>query len=401
MTTTEPIPSPGKVGERFLTSIVVSGALANRYRNGGGAWVRLNWLLGFQRLGCKVYFVEEIGQGTCVNAAGKACSFGDSVNAGYFQQVTRQFGLGDNSTLIYEGGEQAIGLSKEELLKVAGTADLLVNISGHLSCEPFFSHFRRRAYIDIDPGYTQFWQAAGNLGARLAGHDVYFTIGENISQSGCSIPSCGIEWRPIRPPVVLGEWPATGPSKERKFTTVASWRGPYGPVQHEGKTYGLKVHEFRKFLELPRRTGQQFELALNIHPGDAKDRQALVEHGWRLVDPYQAAGDPAAFRHYVQSSGAEFSAAQGVYVETGSGWFSDRTVCYLASGKPALVQDTGFSRNYPVGEGLLAFRTLHDAVLGAERIAGDYERHSRAARALAEMFFDSDKVLRRVLEEAS
>jgi hypothetical protein len=383
-----------------VSSIVVSGALANRHRNGGGAWVRLNWLLGFQRLGCKVYFVEEIGRGTWLDAAGKACPFRDSMNAAYFRQVTRQFGLGENSTLIYEGGEQTLGLSREELLEVAGAADLLVNISGHLTCEPFFSRFRRRAYIDIDPGYTQFWQATGNSGARLAGHDVYFTIGENISQPGCVIPTCGIEWRRIRPPVVLAEWPAAGLGEQRKFTTVASWRGAYGPVQYEGKTYGLKVHEFRKFLELPRRTEQKFELALHIHPADRKDREALVEHGWQLVDPHQAAGDPAAFRHYVQGSAAEFSTAQGIYVETGSGWFSDRSACYLASGKPVLVQDTGFSTNYPVGEGLLAFRTLPEAVLGAERIAGDYERHSRAARRLAEEFFDSDKVLGRVLEQA-
>src|SRR5207237_1120238 len=137
-----------------------------------------------------------------------------------------------------------------------------------------------------------------------------------------------------------------------------------------------------------------------IHPADGKDREALVEHGWQLVDPHQAAGDPAAFRLYVQGSGAEFSAAQGVYVETGSGWFSDRTACYLASGKPVLVQDTGLSTNYPVGEGLLAFRTLPEAVLGAERIAADYDRHSRAARKLAQEFFDSAKVLERFLEEA-
>lgn len=383
-----------------MTSIVVSGALANRYGNGGGAWVRLNWLLGFQRLGCKVYFVEEIGRITCVDGARKACPFRASVNASFFQQVTRQFGLGDNSSLIHAEGEQTIGLSREELLDVAGTADLLINISGHLARELLFSRFRRRAYVDIDPGYTQFWQAAGNPGARLAGHDVYFTIGENISRPGCPIPSCGIEWRHIRPPVVLAEWPADEPGKERRFTTVSSWRGPYGPVQSKGNTYGLKVHEFRKLLELPRLTGEKFELALNIHPGDGTDRQALIDHGWQLVDPHQAAGDPAAFRHYVQGSGAEFSAAQGVYVETGSGWFSDRTVCYLASGKPAVVQDTGFSTNYPVGEGLLTFRTLDEAVLAVKRIAADYERHSRAARVLAEEYFDSDKVLRRVLEEA-
>jgi hypothetical protein len=360
----------------------------------------LNWLLGLQRLGFAVYLIEQIERRTCVDAAGKACAFAASVNRAYFQQVTRQFGLENRSALIYEGGEQTYGLSREDLLEVAATAEMLVNISGHLTWEPFFSRFRRRAYIDIDPGFTQMWHAAGNPGSRLAGHDVYFTIAANIGTAGCAVPTCGIDWQRIRPPVVLAEWPVAGAGTSRKFTTVASWRGPFGPVQHEGKIYGLKVHEFRKFIELPRLTEQKFELALNIHPGDAKDRQALVEQSWQLVDPQVAAGDPAAFRRYVQGSGAEFSAAQGVYVATASGWFSDRTACYLASGKPALVQDTGWSRNYPVGEGLLTFRTLSEAVVGAEQIANNYGRHSRAARRLAEEFFDSDQVLARLAAQA-
>jgi hypothetical protein len=162
----------------------------------------------------------------------------------------------------------------------------------------------------------------------------------------------------------------------------------------------LKVHEFRRFLPLPRRAPGAFELALNIHPADAEDRQALEAHGWRLTDPGHASADPDAFRRFVQGSGAEFSVAQGIYVDTNSGWFSDRTVRYLASGKPALVQDTGFSRNLPVGEGLLAFRTLEEAVAGAESITRDYEHHSRAARAVAEEFFDSDRVLGRLVEQA-
>jgi hypothetical protein len=163
--------------------------------------------------------------------------------------------------------------------------------------------------------------------------------------------------------------------------------------------FGLKVHEFRKFLELPRRSPYVFELALDIHPSDVKDLESLRRNGWRIVDPKQVVPDPAAFRQYLQTSSAEFSTAKGVYVETNSGWFSDRTVRYLASGKPALVQDTGFSRNYPVGEGLIAFRTLDEAVAGAEAIVRDYEKHCLAARKIAETSFDSDKVLARFLKE--
>jgi hypothetical protein len=164
--------------------------------------------------------------------------------------------------------------------------------------------------------------------------------------------------------------------------------------------YGLKVHEFRKVMELPTRVPLDFEIALDIYPGDDRDRESLEENGWHLVRPADTVRGPEAFRRYVQGSGAEFSVAQGIYVDTNSGWFSDRSVRYLASGRPALLQDTGFSANYPVGEGLVAFRTLDEAAAGAERIAADYPAHRAAARELAEERFDSGRVLPRFLEEA-
>jgi hypothetical protein len=382
-----------------MTTVVVSGAIANKPLNGGEAWVRLSWALGLQRLGFRVYFVEQIGRDTCLDAAGNVAPFERCENLAYFRRVTERFGLGGSAALIYEDGEQVYGLSYADLLGIAETADLLVNISGHLTLEPLMRRLRRKAYVDIDPGFTQFWHAAGNTGLRLDGHDFYFTIGENIGAPFCAIPVGNLRWRRTRQPVVLEHWPLSREGDPDLFTTVASWRGPYGRVQYGGKTFGLKVHEFRKFVELPGRTRQKFEIALDIHPADEKDLDLLHRHGWRLVDPKVVAPDPGAFRRYVGTSGAELSAAQGIYVETESGWFSDRTVRYLASGKPALVQDTGFGRNLPVGEGLLAFRTLDEAILGAERIMNDYERHCRAARALAEEHFDSDRVLGQLIED--
>ena len=382
-----------------MTTIVVSGALANKYLNGGEAWVRLSWVLGLQKLGFRVYFVEQISRESCTDTAGNVVPFTRCENLVYFKQIVEHFGLGGSAALIYENGEQIHGLSYTELLELAETADLLVNISGHLTLEPLMRRLRRKAYVDIDPGFTQFWYAAGDEGLRLDGHDFYFTIGENIGTPFCPIPTCGLLWRRTRQPVVLEHWPVCREGDLDRFTTVASWRGSYGPVQHEGKTFGLKVHEFRKFIELPVRTQQTFEIALNIHPADVKDLNLLRLHRWQIVNPGVVVPDPVAFRRYVQTSGAEFSVAQGVYVETESGWFSDRTVRYLASGKPVLVQDTGFSRSYPVGDGLVAFRTLDEAVLGVERIASDYDRHCRAARSLAEAYFDSDRVLERLIEQ--
>jgi hypothetical protein len=382
-----------------MTTLVVGGAVANKYLNGGEAWVRLSWIRGFQRLGCSVHFLEQIDPVACVDEDGAPAPFERSATRAYFDRVMEQFGLTGSATLMLGDGQATSGRDYEEVLELAGEADLLVNISGNIHSPEILRRPKKRAYVDLDPGFTQFWHAAGNPGARLEGHDAYFTVGENIGTAASTIPTSGIDWRPVPPPVVLEDWPADA-SPARSFTTVGAWRGAFGPVEHGGHTYGLKVHEFRKIIELPRRVPDaQFEIALDIHPGDAKDRDALLANGWRLTNPREAAPGPLEFRRYVQRSGAEFSVAQGVYVDTDSGWFSDRTVRYLASGKPALVQDTGFSRNYPVGEGLVPFRTLSEAAAGARRINAEYDRHSTVARALAEERFDSDKVLAHFLEE--
>jgi hypothetical protein len=384
-----------------VTTVLVGGALANRHFNGGGAWVRLSWVLGLERLGCRVFFVEQIDPATCVDADGNRASFEDSANKRYFDEVVEDFGLADSSALVCGEGAATSGLAFAEVIEIARESDLLVNVSGHLTLEEVVSRPRRRAYIDLDPGFTQFWHVSGDPGARLEGHDSYFTVGANIGTARCDIPTGGIDWRPLAPPVLLAEWPATGGGgASEPFTTVGSWRGPFGPIEHEGRTLGLKAHEFRKVIELPKLTGLRFELAIDIHPADAKDRDALVANGWQLVDPRQTVPRPEDYRRYVQASGAEFSVAQGIYVDTSSGWLSDRTVEYLASGKPALVQDTGFSRNYPVGEGLVPFQTVEEAAAGAARIGGDYASHSATARAIAEEYFDSDKVLGSFLDQS-
>ncbi len=370
-----------------MTLAIVSGAVANKAGNGGAAWTRLSWALGLRRLGFDVHFVEQLAASCPARAAV------------YFDAVMDEFGMCASSSLLSADGKPLRGLSVAELGELAAEADLLVNISGHLTVADVKERVRTRVYVDLDPGFTQIWHASGTSNSGLGGHDFWFTVGENVGTAGCPVPTNGIPWRPVRQPVDLDLWPARPAVSPDRFTTVASWRGAYGTLEHSGRTYGTQAHELRRLLPLPLHVPATFELALDIHPADGKDGAALQEHGWRLVDPGAAAGSPADFRRYVQGSGAEFSVAQGVYVHTGSGWFSDRTVRYLTSGRPALVQDTGFSRNLPVGEGLLAFSSLEEAVAGAEALLGDYERHSTAARALAEQWFSSDRVLGRLCEE--
>lgn len=377
--------------------VVVSGAIANKLDQGGEAWVRLSYLLGLRRLGYEVYFLEQIAARSCVDSNGANVDFESSVNRIYFAKVVQDFGLASCASLLLTDDEGRAEVSAD-LLQLADSAAALLNISGHLSIEPLFRRFRNKVFIDIDPGYTQYWHAEGSTGARLAGHDWYFTIGENIGSPNCPIPTTGIRWRATRPPVVLDDWPVCVSPAPLRFTTVANWRGSYGPVTFGEQTFGLKVHEFRKVIELPRRVRSQFEIALNIHPNDQKDLSALQANHWEITDP-RAVATPPRFREYVQQSGAEFSVAQGIYVATNCGWFSDRTARYLATGKPALVQDTGFARQIPAGQGLIAFRSLDEAIHGADAIAADYSAHCQAARTIAENYFNSDRVLTRLMDE--
>jgi hypothetical protein len=292
---------------------------------------------------------------------------------------------------LMANGRVELGPPAESLFDIASSSSL-VNLSGHLDGR-LRDAFRTRIYVDIDPGFTQIWHEQGLLGDSLERHTKHFTIGENIGTAFCDVPTGGFRWRPTRQPVVLDQWPLSPAPDSSRFTTVANWRGPYGPVEWNGHTYGLKAHEFRRFIDLPRRASASFELALSIDPADETDRTALLEHGWNLTDPVVASATPRAFRDFIANSGAEFSVAQGMYVDSQCGWFSDRSVRYLAAGRPVVVQDTGFARSLPVGEGLLAFGTTEeaaDAIISATQ-GGD--RHARAARLLAEGLFDSDRVL--------
>jgi hypothetical protein len=379
---------------------IVSGALANKPCNGGEAWVRLSWVLGLQRLGFDAYFVEQIGAGDCVDEDGAAAEFEASVNRSYFESVVGEFGLATRAGLLWEGGRGAAGLGLEEIVEAAAGAELLVNLSGHLSIEAVLTGPRASVYVDLDPGFTQAWHVDDGVPFSVPPHDHYVTVGLNLGSAACPIPDCRLAWVPTLPPLVLEHWsrqpPAAGPTR---FTTVATWRSPYGQLEIGGRTMDLKHHEFRRMVELPERVaGADFEIALDIHPGDATDLELLLDHGWTVVDPRRLSAGPAEFRDYVRASSAEFSVAQGVYAETASGWFSDRTAAYLASGRPALVQDTGLA-DPPLGEGLLVFSTLGQAIEGCERIVADPAGHSEAARALAEAHLDSDLVLGRLLSK--
>jgi hypothetical protein len=386
----------GKRGE----TIVIAGSLAQNPRRGGHTWVFLQYLLGFKRLGWEVLFLDRLEPEMYVDRAGRPCLLDQSFNLNYIVNVMERFGLSDAFAVVCDGGKHFVGLPQEEVLERTRNSALLLNIMGFFTDEETLSCAPRRVFLDIDPGFGQIWRAL-ELADLFYGHDDYVTIGQNLGQPICSIPTCGLEWVTTPQPVVLDYWPPQEGAGSERFTSIASWRGPYAPLEYKGKTYGLRVHEFRKFAELPRLSGRPFQLALDIHPDEVNDLALLEANGWSLVDPSVVAGDPGAYQAYIQDSKAELMVAKNMYVQAKSGWFSDRSICYLASGKPVLAQDTGLQGLYPTGEGLLGFTTLDEALAGVEEISRNYTRHTRAARVLAEDYFDSDKVLRGLLSKLS
>jgi hypothetical protein len=378
-------------------SIVFSAALAQRPRQAGLTWVFLQYLLGFRRLGWEVLLLDRLEPSMCVDQQGRVCPFEQSLNVRYFLDVMRQFGFERNCSLWHDGGKQIVGLSRREVLERVRESEMLLNVMGYWNDPQTRDAARRRVFLDIDPGFGQMWQALG-LHDPFVNHDAFVTVGYNIGRPDCTIPTCGCEWIRILPPVVLSEWPAQPLPRAGAWTSIASWRGDYGPIEYQGKTYGLRVHEFRKFFELPRLTNATFELAMDLHPADAKDAAALDENGWRRTNPVEAAATPDRYREFIAQSLGEFMVAKNLYVQSRSGWFSDRSVCYLASGRPVIAQDTGLD-HLPDGAGLLRFTTLEEAAAAVREVTANPLAHSRAARAIAQKHFDSDKVLARLMEQ--
>jgi hypothetical protein len=380
--------------------LVLGGSIASNYLKGGIAWERLSWALGLRDLGLDVFVLDQLDRGRCVSPPGVEPGYENCLNRRYFEDVVAQFGLADSSALVTDSGEVLCGPPSSELLELVSEAEALVNVAGNVRVEELKRRARLRVYVDVDPGFTQLWLASGAPAPRIAGHDLHFTIGENVGTPKSDLPTAGVEWHHARQPVLLDEWPVSREGDANRFTTAARWRGsgPHGRIESIGLEFGEKADEFAKVIELPRRVPQTFEIVLSIDPSDTDGPALLERHGWRIAEP-EVVSYPDSFRSYVQTSGAEFSVAKGVYAATRSGWFSDRTTRYLASGKPALVQDTGFGRVIPTGEGLLTFQTLEDAVQGAKRIAADYDAHAEAARRVAEEHFDSRIVMARFVDE--
>jgi hypothetical protein len=370
-------------GERLR--ILLGGMVAGDPYQGGASWAVLQYVTGLAELGHEIVLVEPVAE-EALDTAGEVVR--------YFESLPF---LEGRAALLARGGDGTVGISYAQLLEFARGADLLLNVSGMLRDERLLEAVPVRAFLDLDPGFNQVWEATrGVMGLDRHTHCV--SVGARIGAEDCPIPTLGRNWIPTLPPVALAQWPvAETPSRRNSFTSVGHWRS-YGSIEHEGVHYGQRAHSMRRLLELPRRSGARFEPALGIHPEEVDDLGALRENDWILLDPYEVAGSPADYAAFVRGSKAELGVAKSGYVDSHSGWFSDRSAAYLASGRPVAAQDTGFAEALPVGEGLLAFETVDQAAAAVAEIECDYERHAAAARALTEEHLDSRKVLPRLLE---
>lgn len=374
-------------------TIVLSGMIAGDPFQGGATWAVLQYVLGFRRLGHEVLFIEPVNQGPLRPTS---TGLAQSSNAAYFRQLLADFELEGDAALLRAGSRETIGLPYGELQHRAQQADVLINISGMLSDENLISRIPVRVYLDLDPAFNQLWATQG-VNMRFEGHTHFVTIGMAIGQEHCSVPTCGRTWITTLQPIVLPYWPVAERIDHDSLTTVGNWRG-YGSIEHKDVFYGQKAHSLRQFIELPTRTPEKFLPALAIHPGEERDLAALARNGWQLIDPAEVAHTPQSYQRFIQGSKAEFGIAKSGYVASRCGWFSDRSVCYLASGRPVIAQETSFSRFLPVGQGLFAFETVDDVLTGIDSVNRDYAHHARSARAIAEEHFASDKVLGLLLD---
>ena len=358
------------------------------YPEGGGHfWVYLNWALGFKQAGAEVIWMEPIHLRKSQDDIDK--------QAAMLRRRLAQFGLDQEPVLCRINGSKEEPIEGHPSLSAAADADLLFNLEYGLN-PVALKRFRRTALLDIDPGMTQTWISRGEV--KVSPHDHYFTIGETVGQPGSRIPDTGMNWRYTPPAIALAEWPVVQSEPDAPFTAISQWRAGEWMADEKGEWYQTdKRTAYEPYFDLPRLTRQPIELAICIDDKEP-DHPDLLRRGWRIRRSEEVSNSPEAYRQYIQQSRGEFGCAKPAYVKLQTAWISDRTLCYLASGKPAVVQNTGPSRFLPDREGILRFNNPTEAAACLNEAAANYDRHAQAARAVAEELFDAAKVAKMVLE---
>jgi hypothetical protein len=384
--------------------VIVTGLVAT-YPVGGVAWDYLQYILGFQALGCEVTYLEDTGQWLYDPAAGTFVADA-APGTRFLAEALGSLDPGLSGCWAVRAPDGRYhGLDEAAVAGRCATADLFLNLSGACWLREAYRGARVKAYVDTDPGYSQAKIAAVDAGTGddsmrfsvdlIRRHDVFFTLAEHLGAPDCLIPSCGLVWHPTRQPIALEHWPVRS-TPDGPFTTVMSWKIEPTPPTVGGRVYGGKDVEFERFMDLPSRTPERLEVAIS----GAAPRARIAAAGWHLADATRVSATMAVYRDYLLGSRGELSIAKNAYVAMRSGWFSTRSAAYLACAKPVVVQDTGFSAHLPAGPGLHAFTTAEEAVAALAAIRADYARACRHAREVAEACFAADRVCARILRDA-
>ena len=365
----------------------------------GVAWQALHYLEGFRRLGYDVYYVEDTGSWSFdpeLNAISSSCAY----TTRYLDGLMSWCGLKGRWSYRSAADGSLHGISPAALARLLNEAEVLVNVTGTTILREEHTRVPMRIYVESDPFLAQVEIASGSEGmaALLDAHTHLFTFGENIGKPGCLIPATRHDFQPTRQPVVLDWWRGPeAPAPDALFTTITSWQQTGKDAVWEGETYLWSKHlELLKFVELPKHTTEPLEMALATNKEDVL--RMLRSHGWRVVDAISLTTGIHTYRDYIFAARGEFTVAKDQYVRPRTGWFSDRTACFLAAGRPVVTQDTGFGDVLPTGMGLFPFRRMEDVLEAFEAIRADYPAHCRAAREIAEEFFSAECVLSHMLE---
>lgn len=383
--------------------IVVTGLIA-QYAFGGVTWDYIQYVLGFRALGHDVWYLEDSAN-WAYDPVNQTLSADCSHNVSYLERIMRKFDMGDRWIYRNEADGAYHGVAGEaEAEKILASTDVMANVSGACWLRPVTAAVKTKLFLDGDPMFTQTKLNATKPEylERIMAHDRHYSFGLNIGHPGCKVPTAGLQWRPTVQPVALDFWKPSGSAdagsvSNGAWTTVMNWAS-YKPEEFEGETYGQKDLEFLRFMDLPSHTKERFVLAMGQGPGKNRPTERLESLGWKIIEPDDHIPDYSSYHDFLSNSKAEWSIAKNGYVKSNSGWFSCRSACYLAAGKPVVVQDTGWSEHLPSGEGVLAFNSMDEAVGGIEEVSRNYDHHSRAARAYAEKYFDAAKVCAELLE---
>jgi hypothetical protein len=359
----------------------------------GNTWAFLQWVLGFRAAGWDVWIVENLSLAKCIDWEEKKCAPEASANLAHWNRVIKEFGLEEQATLFIEGRSP----DSERLLRFARNAEFLFNVSGHFKQPEVMTAVAERVYVDLDPAFTQIWAEVYGADMHLDLHTTFVSIGRRLGQKDCRAPLAGRRWLPVGVPVALEHFTLPGLEEPgTAWTTFTHWYG-YPPVEYAGEWYGNKSEEFDRLANLPQKTTEKLEIATNLHPEDPAKRRFL-DGGWSLIDAGPLNEPWQRYREYAARSRGEFCVAKNGYVRSRCGWFSDRSVMYLALGRPVILQETGWSDFYPHGEGLLPFHDEAGAVAALAEVARDPQRHARAARAIAEKYCSAPVVVNQFLE---